>query len=394
MAPPRSRIHSSEDARALARRRLPPLIFDFVDGAAGRECGAARNTAAFDQVLLQPRVMADVAARDLSVSLFGRRQGVPLGIAPMGMCNLVHPGADRHLAAAAARLDMPLCVSSAASSSLEEMARMAGANAWFQLYFAGGAERSLAMAERARRAGYATLVLTVDVPEVARRPRDARNGFSVPFSMTPRAFWGFATHLRWSLAMLTAGVPRPRNFDAGAFDRGASRAGADWGFLSRLRDAWPGTLIVKGITAPEDARRARALGADAIYVSTHGGRQLDSAPAALDVLPAIRAALGAGTPILFDSGVRNGEDVLKALALGADMAMIGRPALWALAADGARGLNALLAGIVGDIGIAMAQLGVRNIGQLGPETLFAAPAAAPDGGGAAPDRAALKIAKP
>ncbi len=392
MAPRKSRIHSSEDARALARRRLPPLIFDFIDGAAGRERGAARNTVAFDRVLLQPRVMVDAGARDLSVPLFGRRFGLPFGIAPMGMCNLAHPGADRHLAAAAARLDMPLCVSSAASTTLEEMARLAGPNAWFQLYFGGGVEGSLAMADRARRAGYETLVLTVDVPEVARRPRDARNGFSVPFRMTPRAFWGFATHPRWSLATLAAGVPRPRNFDTGAFDRGASRAGADWGFLGRLRDAWPGNLIVKGITAPEDARRARALGADAIYVSTHGGRQLDSAPAALDVLPAIRAALGPGTPVLFDSGVRNGEDVVKALALGADMAMLGRPALWALAAEGARGLDALLSGIAGDISIAMAQLGVGGAGQLGPDTLFAA-REAPDDGGAVPDRAALKIAK-
>jgi isopentenyl diphosphate isomerase/L-lactate dehydrogenase-like FMN-dependent dehydrogenase len=230
------------------------------------------------------------------------------------------------------------------------------------------------MADRARVAGYETLVLTVDVPQVSRRVRDLRNGFTVPFAMTPRAFFDFASHPRWSLATLAAGAPRPMNFSDGSggnsFDRGASRSGADWAFLEILRERWPGTLIVKGVTSPSDARRIRGFGADAIYVSNHGGRQLDSVPPAMRLLPLIRDAVGADFPLLFDSGVRNGEDIVKALALGADFVMIGRPALFALGAEGARGLNALLDCFARDIDVVMAQLGVTTIDQIGPDLLF------------------------
>jgi isopentenyl diphosphate isomerase/L-lactate dehydrogenase-like FMN-dependent dehydrogenase len=204
--------------------------------------------------------------------------------------------------------------------------------------------------------------------------RDLRNGFTVPFTMTPRAFLDFAMHPRWSLSTLAAGVPRPMNFTdsngSNTFDRGASRSGADWDFLEVLRDKWPGKLIVKGVTSAIDARRIRSLGADAIYVSNHGARQLDSVPSAIQLLPLIRAAVGPDFPLLFDSGIRNGEDVVKAIALGADFVMIGRPALFALGAEGAQGLNALLKCFATDIRVVMAQLGITSISQIGPEALF------------------------
>ena len=374
-----SGIHSSEDARRLARARLPRLVFDFVDGAAGREAAAARNGARFDEVLLQPRAMADVAERSLRTAFRGREYDLPFGIAPMGMCNLVRPGADEHLARAAAQSGFPLGVSSAASSPLEDVIRWADGNAWFQLYFSESAEASLAAAERARAAGYETLTLTVDVPQVSRRIRDLRNGFDVPFRMTPRAFADFAMHPRWSLATLAAGVPHPRNMAGGGeqarFDRSACRAGADWAFLRRLRDAWPGDLIVKGVLSAEDARRVQSLGADAIQVSNHGGRQLDGAPAAIDALPLVRRAVGPEFPLVFDSGVRSGEDVVRALALGADFAMIGRPALFALAAEGRAGLDALIDCLAQDVGVAMAQIGVRSTEEIDARALFADPAA-------------------
>ena len=373
-----SRIFSTEDARRLARRRLPRLVFDFVEGAAGREVGTARNVSQFDRIMLQPRVMADVAQCGLTTEFIGQSYKVPFGIAPMGMCNLVHPKADRSLARAAKAMDFPVCLSSAASTSIETMARMAGSHAWFQLYFGTSKEASLALVERARVAGYETLVLTVDVPQVSRRVRDLRNGFAVPFTMTPRAFLDFATHPRWSLSTLAAGAPRPMNFTnstgSTTFDRGASRSGADWDFLEVLRDTWPGKLIVKGVTSAIDARRIRSLGADAIYVSNHGARQLDSVPSAIQLLPLIRAAVGPGFPLLFDSGIRNGEDVVKALALGADFVMIGRPALFALGAEGAQGLNALLKCFATDIRVVMAQLGITSISQIGPDVLFDDPA--------------------
>jgi L-lactate dehydrogenase (cytochrome) len=375
MPPKTSRIHATEDARHLARRRLPRLVFDFIEGAAGREVGAQRNVSSFDEIMLQPRVMEDVSDRALGVTFLGQAYDVPFGIAPMGMCNLVHPGADRALADAAMAFGFPVCLSSAASTAMEDMVRWAPGNAWFQLYFGASEEVSLAMVERARRAGYTTLVLTVDVPQVSRRLRDLRNGFRVPFALTPRAFWDFATHPRWSLHTLAAGAPRPMNFldSTGRpnFDRGASRAGADWGFLKTLRARWPGHLIVKGVTSPEDARRISRLGADAIYVSTHGGRQLDSVPPAIRLLPQIRAAVGPDFPLLFDSGVRNGEDIVKALALGADFVMLGRPALFALGAEGAPGLAALLKGMAEDISVVMAQLGVTRISDITSKVVYA-----------------------
>ena len=373
-----SRLASTEDARRLARRRLPRLVFDFVDGAAGREVGARRNTERFDGIRLQPRVMEDVATRSLATAFLGQEFGAPFGIAPMGMCNLVCPGADRMLAEAACRLGMPVCISSAASTSLEEMRGWAGAGAWFQLYFGPTEEMSLATVQRARNAGYDTLLLTVDVPQVSRRVRDQRNGFDVPFRLTTTSLLDFMIHPRWSLATLRAGIPSPKNIGKGdRFVRGAQRAGADWNFLARLRGAWDGRLIVKGITCAGDARRARDAGVDAIYVSNHGGRQLDSVPAAIDLLPNIRASLGPDMPLLFDSGIRSGEDVVKALALGADFVMIGRPALYAIGADGERGLSTLLEFFLKDTDVAIAQLGVSTVGGLHAGILFEREGATP-----------------
>ena len=369
-----SRIYSTEDARLIARRRLPKLIFDFVDGATGREIGAERNVSQFDRIMLQPRVMADVTQYSLKTELMGKSYKLPFGIAPMGMCNLVHPKADITLANAAKAMNFPVCLSSAASTSIEKMAQAAGSQAWFQLYFGASAESSLAMVERAQIAGFDTLILTVDVPQVSRRVRDLRNGFKVPFSITPRVFWDLATHPRWSLGTLLAGAPRPMNFTdstgSNTFDRDASRSGADWSFMEVLRDKWQGNLVIKGLTSAEDARRVQSLGADAIYVSNHGARQLDSVPPAIRLLPLIRDAVGPDFPLLFDSGLRNGEDVIKALALGANFVMLGRPALFALGADGADGLHALLKCFETDITAVMAQLGVSSISQLGADAIF------------------------
>ncbi len=361
----RTKLFSTEDARRLAKRRLPRLVFDFIEGAAGREVGMRRNETRFDDICLQPRVMENVASRSLATEILGQEFGVPFGFAPMGMCNLVRPGADQILAKTATRLAIPVCVSSAASSTLEDMREWAGTRAWFQLYYGQSEESSLEAVERAGDAGYDTLVLTVDVPQVSRRVRDQRNGFNVPFQLTLTSFLDFATHPRWSLSTLAAGIPSPKNIGRGDnFVRDASRAGADWNFLAKLRRTWKGNLIVKGITSARDAIRVREEGADAVYVSNHGGRQLDSVPAAIDLLPRVRKALGAGMPLLFDSGVRNGEDVVKALALGADFVMLGRPVLFALGASGENGLSTLLDCFTQDIDSAIAQLGVNSVSEL------------------------------
>ncbi len=362
---PRSHIHCATDARRIARRRLPRLVFDFVDGATGRETSARRNADAFDAIELNPRVLAPSAERTLATEILGQPFGRPFGISPMGMCNLVWPGADAMMARAARAHDIPLCVSSASSTTLEDMRDTAGANIWFQLYVQGAPEAAVGMAERAARAGYETLVLTVDVPQVSRRLRDLRNGFTLPFRIGPRQFLDFALHPRWSLATLRHGTPAPANFRGGTgFDRNASRAGADWAFLDRLRAAWRGTLVIKGVLSAEDAVRIRDAGADAVWVSNHGGRQLDAAPAAITILPSIREAVGHNYPLIFDSGVRQGEDIVRALASGADFVMLGRPILYAIGAEGERGLHAFLDSLGTDLDIALAQLGLSDIRQV------------------------------
>ncbi len=360
---PRSRIHSAEDARALARRRLPRLVFDFIDGATGRERACARNLAAMDGVILPPRVLQPVARRSLATRIMGHDFALPFGIAPMGMCNLVWPGADAMLARAATLFEMPLCLSTAASTPMEQVRDWSGGRTWFQLYVTGTPEQALALIDRAEAAGYDTLVLTVDVPVVANRVRDRRNGFAMPFALGPAQVLDFALHPRWSLATLAAGAPRPVHFDKG-FDRAASRAGLDWALLDRIRARWNGNLVVKGVMNAEDALRIRAAGADAIEVSNHGGRQLDAAPAAITALPAIRAALGPDFPILFDSGIRSGEDIARALALGADFVMLGRPLLFAIGAEGESGLVAMLRLLAEELDIALAQLGLTSPAQL------------------------------
>ncbi len=348
-------------------------MFDFIEGSVGREIASQRNLTRFDEITLQPRVMEDVGTRSLATQFLGHSYDLPFGIAPMGMCNLAWPSADHALAKAAQGFNLPVCLSSAASCSIEDMRSWAGENSWFQLYVGSSADQSLALVDRARNAGYETLVLTVDVPQVSRRLRDLRNGFQMPFRMNGKQFMDFATHPRWSLSTLWHGAPEPVNFKSTSgdaqFDRNASRAGANWEFLKRLRDLWKGTLIIKGVTSTQDALRIQRAGADAIYVSNHGGRQLDSAPASIDVLPRIRRAVGSDYPLLFDSGVRNGEDVIKALAMGANFVMLGRPYLFALGAEGACGLNALIRILGEDASLTLAQTGLKDVHDVSPAIL-------------------------
>ena len=363
------------DARRLAQKRLPRLVFDYIDGAAGQETAALGNTNDLGLLKLSPRVLADLQPPDLGTSFLGKLYAQPFGIAPMGMCNLAWPGADRALTSVAQKMALPLGVSTAASTPMSQMFKDSGGQAWFQLYVSGSAQAGLAMAQRAAQVGYDTLVLTVDVPKVAPRPRDVRNGFQMPFRMGPRQFLDFALHPRWSLATLWAGAPSPANFDPhqGGFDRHASRAGANWAFLDQLRGQWRGKLIVKGVMHPDDAQRIAGMGVDAIYVSNHGGRQLDAAPSAISALHQIRQRLGPPFPLVFDSGVRTGEDIVKALACGADLVMLGRPVLYALAAGGEVGLQQWLTSMREELEVVLSQLGLSRIQDVGPQNLASIP---------------------
>ena len=361
----RNKIFSIADARSAAKRRVPKIMFDYVDGAAGSEYGCEQNSRMLERIRLLPRVLVNVENRNLKKTLLGHEWDLPIGIAPMGMCDLTWPGADKMLAAAAVKYNIPLTLSTMASSNIEDTFQRAGENAWFQLYVGQSQEIAFDMVSRAENCGYDTLMLTVDVPLIAARPREQHNGFQSPMKIGPRQFFDFATHPQWSIRTLLSGVPELANNvggdHAGKIVRDESRGKVDWNFLDRLRQRWPGKLIVKGVLSPLDAVRIRDADADAIYVSNHGGRQLDSAPAAIQMLPVIRDAVGDDFPIIFDSGVRNGEAVLKALALGADFVMLGRAFMYGIGAAGAQGLDQVIELLKNQMDTSLAQLGRPNI---------------------------------
>jgi L-lactate dehydrogenase (cytochrome) len=348
---------------------MPRIMFDYVDGAAGDEIANRLNCEQLDRMRLLSRVFVNVDERKISKTLFGKMWGLPFGIAPMGMCNLTWPQADLMLARAAKRFDIPMTLSTMSSTSIEKIAEAAGNHAWFQLYVGQSEEAAFELVDRAHNCGYKTLILTVDVPQVAPRIRDLRNGFKSPLQIRAKQFIDFALHPHWSINTLKQGKPVLANFPPDSFDRDARRGRVDWDFLDRLRQKWTGNLVIKGVLNSIDAERIKGAGADAIYVSNHGGRQLDSAPASIDQLPLIRKAVGDDFPLLFDSGIRNGEGIIKALANGADYVMVGRAMLYGLGADGERGLIRIISILENEISNAMAQLGCTDITHLGREVV-------------------------
>ena len=365
---PSKKIHSLEDARKLAKKRLPKMFFDFVDGASGDEKLCELNSTALDQIRLEPKVLRNVEKRNLSKEFFKIKYDLPFGFAPMGMCNLTWPGADTMLAKESVINNIPACVSMASSTSLEKMFELSEGNSWLQLYIFQDEDFVMELLERAEKTGYKVLILTVDVPIQFRRAKDDKNGFTVPFKIGPKQFLDFATHPNWSISTLLYGIPKPMNYETSKkgnkFVRSESRGSTDWDTLERIRNAWKGKLIVKGVMSHEDAIKIKEAGADAIQVSNHGGRQLESATSAINALPLIRKALGQEFPLLFDSGIRSGGDIVRALAFGADYVMIGRPLMYAIGADGARGLRKILDIIKGELSTTLGLVGLTDINEI------------------------------
>ncbi|GBQ26365.1 L-lactate dehydrogenase [Gluconacetobacter sacchari DSM 12717] len=366
-----------DDFEAVARRRLPRQIYGYYSGAAETNRSLRANRESYAALALLPRVLVDTRARSTAASLFRTSFSLPVGIAPMGLSALSSFRGDIVLARAAAAEDALMVASATSLTPLETMAATGGAR-WFQAYLPGDRARIAAMLRRVGAAGFETIVLTADVQVPANRENNARSGFSMPLRPTPRLFWDGALHPRWSLGTflrtLARGMPHFENMDAfrgpAILSRSAernigTRDGLCWEHVAFMRDHWKGRLVIKGILSPADVALARAAGIDGVWLSNHGGRQLDSAIAPLLMLPEARREAGQ-MAVLIDGGVRRGTDVLKALALGADFVFVGRPFLYASVAAGTSGVRHALRLVRAEIARDMAMLGVNTLGELSP----------------------------
>jgi len=386
-------IVNIEDLHQVAKKRLPKVMFDYIEGGVEDERGLARNAAAFKKHRLLPRYLVDVSRRDQSQTLFGRKFNSPFGISPTGGVGLCQRrGGELLLAQAAADANIPYIMSGGSNASMEEAARVAPHNTWFQMYAAKDPNVTDALVGRARDNGLGALVLTVDVPVHPKRERNYRNGFAnvrsggvleAALKLKPSILIEALSHPLWVYDYVrNGGAPTLGNWVPHAgngasipeviqFGRTQTPAPAQtWKDLERYRKLFPRTLIVKGILNPADAVRAAEIGVDGIIVSNHGGRQLDQAPASLDMLPAIKAAVGDKMTVMLDSGVRRGADILIALCLGADFCFFGRPTLYGAVAYGLPGVKKAIDIFRGEIDLVMGQIGCPSLDQLGPDFLW------------------------
>jgi len=380
-----------EDLQRMAKRRLPKIAFDFIEGGLEDERGLERNTSAFHKHQLLPRYLVDVSKRDQSATLFGRPYASPFGISPTGGAGLFRRGADLMLAEAAADANIPYIMSGSSNASIEAAAKIAPKNAWYQLYAANDAKVREDMIRRTADAGLDALVLTVDVPVSSKRERNIRNGFAnvrggifQALSLKPSILLESLTHPGWIVEYLRhgGGTPMLQNWQPYAANGTNAEAvynysrsimpynAQTWRDLEQYRRLFPRNLVVKGIMDPRDALRAAEIGCDGIIVSNHGGRQLDQAPASLDVLPAIHQAVGDKLTVMLDSGVRRGADILIALCLGARFCFMGRPTLYGAAAGGIPGVKKAISIFRNEIDLVMGQIGCPSLDQLGPDFLW------------------------
>ncbi|MEO8695452.1 MAG: alpha-hydroxy acid oxidase [Acidimicrobiales bacterium] len=371
----RAAVNLEEIARR-ARRRLPRLVVDFVEGGAEDEATLRANREAFARWALVPRVLVDVAERNLATCVLGQDLSMPIGLGPAGLARVAHHEGEVAAARAAGEAGTVFTLSTGSSRTIEEVADASNGPVWFQLYLWRDREVIEGLVKRAAAAKYAALVLTVDVPVIGQRERDLRNGFTLPPRLTPQNAFDMIRRPRW-LAGLVRGTPLTFANFVDVPGRGRSAVelgkyvnvemmnpGATWETFEWLRRIWHGPLAMKGVLHPHDAARAVELGADGVVVSNHGGRQLDSAVAALDALPAIADAVAGRADVLFDSGVRRGTDVVKALALGAKAVLIGRPYVLGLGADGAAGVSAVLDVLRRELDRALALIGCADASEL------------------------------
>ena len=360
---------SIADLRARAKRRLPKMVFDYLEGGAEDERSIAENVAAFSRIRFVPKRLVDVSRRSIARSILGAKAEAPFVVGPTGLNGIFWPDGDLALARAAQKAGVPFALSTASNAAIEDVAGIGG-DLWFQLYVV---HRSLAegLVARAERAQCSTLILTVDVAVNGKRERDLRNGFAFPFRYHARTLWDALTHPDWTARLLLHGMPIMANLAADgatsleaqtALLRRQMDASFDWDALARLRDRWPRRLLVKGVLDSDDVARCFTLGVDGVIVSNHGGRQIDSFRAPIEALPGL---VGRG-PVLMDGGLRRGADIVKAIAAGAEAVLLGRSVLYGLAADGEAGAALAIRILKDEIDRTLALIGCASVDELTP----------------------------
>ncbi len=375
-------IQSIDDLRDLAKRRIPRAIFDYADGGSYRELTLRANAADLDAITFRQRVMVDVSAVSVATTVLGGPVAMPLAIAPTGLSGLFHADGEILGARAAAAFGIPFCLSTMSICSIEDVRAATGQPFWFQQYLMRDRGFNQALIERAIAAQCSALMLTLDLQLLGERRRDARNGLSIPPRLSLRNAWDVATKPAWAMKVLFGkrrtfgnlvghipgadGMLNLAEWTHSQFD-----ASANWRDVEWVRSRWPGRLILKGVLDAEDARFALAAGADAVVVSNHGGRQLDGAPSSISVLPEIVGAIDGRCEVLFDGGIRSGQDIAKALALGARAGLIGKSYLFALAAAGEAGVTRALEIMRNELRVTFSLTGTTSVAAAGRHMLRA-----------------------
>jgi L-lactate dehydrogenase (cytochrome) len=369
-----------EDLRALARRKVPKAFFEYADGGSYNEETLRANRAELEPIKLRQRVMVDVSERSLATTIVGQKVSAPFALAPIGLCGMQYGDGEILSAQAAEEAELPFILSTMSINSIEQVAEATTKPFWFQLYVIRDRGFSKDILSRAAKAGCSALVLTVDLQVLGQRHRDIRNGMTVPPQIRIKNIIDMATKPEWVFSILKGKSKTFGNLAGHVkgmddvtslalwtnhqFDPALNWKDVDW-----IKKIWPGKLIIKGILDVEDAKTAVKLGADAIVVSNHGGRQLDGAPSSISALPAIAQAVGSDTEVLFDGGIRTGSDMLRALALGAHACLIGRAYIYGLGAGGKAGVAKAIDILKKELSVAMALTGTTRVSDIGPQVI-------------------------
>ncbi|NKI32288.1 alpha-hydroxy acid oxidase [Croceivirga thetidis] len=368
------------DLAKKAKKRMPNVAWEYLDSGTGNEQLLAQNTRAFQSLRFYPRFCKGELNAEATTTLFGKSFAAPIGIAPVGLTGLMWPKTELYLAATAHRMNIPYCLSTVATETPEIIGKEVGGNGWFQLYPPKDREVRDSLLKRASDAGFHTLVITADVPMASRRERSKKAGLAIPPKITPKLIWDGMKHPLWGWQTLKRGLPRLRtvehytNTTDMKFTSGfvGNRLGGtlDWQYCAEVKATWNGPVVLKGILHPEDAKKAMEIGLDGIYVSNHGARQFNGAVTAIEALPEIVKVIKGKIPILFDSGIRSGLDIMKALYLGADFVFAGRPFIYGVAALGKYGGDYTANLLIDDLKNNMVQLGSKNLSKLREATMI------------------------